>query len=64
MAQKVASSTKTNSPYESRAETEEAVERIHGHFKDIKAAITKEKAAKPSATADSDRRPKHPKFCV
>jgi hypothetical protein len=64
VAQKAASSTKTNSPYESRAETQEAVERIHGHFKDIKAAITKEKAAKTSAPADSDRRRKHPKFYV
>jgi hypothetical protein len=56
MSQKVARSTKKKSPYESRAETEAAVERIHGHFKDIKAAIAKEKAAKTSATADSDRR--------
>jgi hypothetical protein len=55
MPQKVARSTKTDGPYESRAETE-AVERIHEHFKDVKAAITREKAAKTSATADSDRR--------
>jgi hypothetical protein len=56
MPQKVARSTKTDGPYESRAETEAAVERIHEHFKDVKAAITREKAAKTSATADSDRR--------
>jgi len=56
MPQKVARSTKKNSPYESRAATEAAVERIHGHFKDIKAAITKEKATKTSATANPDRR--------
>jgi hypothetical protein len=54
--QKVARSAKTDGPYESRAETEAAVERIHGHFKDVKAAITKEKAAKISAPDDSDRR--------
>jgi hypothetical protein len=56
MPQKVARSTRKNSPYESRAETKAAVERIHGHFKDVKAAITKEKAATVSATAASDRR--------
>jgi hypothetical protein len=56
MRQKVARSTRKNSPYESRAKTEAAVERIHGHFKDVKAAITKEKAATVSATAASDRR--------
>ena len=56
MPQKAARSTKTDGPYESRAETEAAVERIHEHFKDVKAAITREKAAKTSATADSDRR--------
>jgi hypothetical protein len=56
MPQKVARSTRKNSPYESRAKTEAAVERIHGHFKDIKTAITKEKAATASTTADSDRR--------
>jgi hypothetical protein len=55
MAQK-AVSTKTDSQYESRAKTEAAVERIHGHFKDIEAAITREKAAKTSATTDPDRR--------
>jgi hypothetical protein len=56
MPQKVARSTKTNSPYESRAETEAAVERIHEHFKDIGAAIAKEKVEKTSAAADSHRR--------
>jgi hypothetical protein len=56
MAQKTGGPTKTDSPYESRAETEAAVERIHGHFKDIEAAITKEKAARTSASADPDRR--------
>jgi hypothetical protein len=56
MAQKAGRSTKTDSLYESRAETEAAVERIHGHFKDIEAAITREKAAKTSAIADSDHR--------
>jgi hypothetical protein len=56
MPQKVARSNKTDSPYESRAETEAAVERIHGHFKNIKAAITKEKSAEASATAGSHPR--------
>jgi hypothetical protein len=55
MPQKVARRAKTDGPYESRAETEAAVERIHGHFEDVKTAITK-KATKTSATADSDRR--------
>ena len=32
MSQKVARSPKANSPYESRAETEAAVERIHERF--------------------------------
>ena len=56
MAQKAGRSIKTDSRYESRAKTEAAVERIHGHFKDIEAAITREKAAKTSATTDPDRR--------
>jgi hypothetical protein len=56
MPQKVARSPKTNGPYESRAATEAAVERIHGHFKDAKTAIAKERAAKTSATEKSDRR--------
>jgi hypothetical protein len=57
MAQKVARSTETNSQYESRAETEAAVERIHECFKDIRAAIAKEKVEKISAAAaDSHRR--------
>jgi hypothetical protein len=56
MAQEVARSTKTNSRYESRAETEAAVERIHERFKDIRAAIGKEKVEKTSAAADSHRR--------
>jgi hypothetical protein len=56
MLRKVDRSTKTGSPYESRAVTEAAVERIHEHFKDIKAAIAKEKAAKTSAAANSRRR--------
>jgi hypothetical protein len=38
MSQKVARSSKANSPYESRPETEAAVERIHERFKDIRAA--------------------------
>ena len=53
MSQKVVRSPKANSPYESRAETEAAVERIHERFKDIRAAIAKEKAQKTSAAADS-----------
>jgi hypothetical protein len=57
MSQKVARSPKANSPYESRAQTEAAVERIHERFKDIKAAIAKEKAQKTSAAADSHPRP-------
>jgi FtsZ-interacting cell division protein ZipA len=58
MSQKVARSPKANSPYESRAETEAAVERIHERFKDIRAAIAKEKAQKTSAAADSHPRPR------
>jgi uncharacterized membrane protein YccC len=58
MSQKVARSPKANSPYESRAETEAAVERIHERFKDIRAAIAKEKAQKTSAAADSHSRPR------
>ena len=49
MSQKVARSPKANSPYESRAETEAAVDRIHERFKDIRAAIAKEKTQKTSA---------------
>jgi hypothetical protein len=52
MSQKVTRSPKANSPYESRAETEAAVERIHERFKDIRAAIAKEKAQKTSAAVD------------
>jgi hypothetical protein len=55
MAQKVARSTETNSRYESRAETEAAVERIHECFKHIRAAIAKEKVERTSAAADSHR---------
>ena len=58
MSQKVARSPKANSPYESRAETEAAVERIHERFRDIRAAIAKEKAQKTSAAADSHPRPR------
>ena len=57
MSQKVARSPKANNPYESRAETEAAVERIHERFKDIRAAIAKEKAPKTSGAADSHPRP-------
>ena len=57
MSQKVARSPKANSPYESRAETEAPVERIHERFKDNRAAIAKEKAQKTSAAADSHPRP-------
>jgi vacuolar-type H+-ATPase subunit E/Vma4 len=53
MPQKVTRSPKANSPYESRAQTEAAVERIHERFKDIRAAIAKEKAQKTSAASDS-----------
>jgi hypothetical protein len=56
MSPKVPRSTKANSPYESRAETEAAVERIHERFKQIRAAIAKEKVEKTSAAADSHRR--------
>jgi hypothetical protein len=62
MPQKEARSTKTNSPYESRAETEAAVERIHERFEDIRAAIAKEKVEKTSATADSHRRQRQSAF--
>jgi hypothetical protein len=55
MGQKVARSSETNSQYESRAETEAAVERIHECFKYIRAAIAKEKVEKTSAAADSHR---------
>jgi quinolinate synthase len=58
MSQKVTRSPKANSPYESRAETEAAVERIHERFKDIRAAIAKEKAQKTSAAADSHPSPR------
>ena len=51
MSQKVVRSPRANSPYESRAETEAAVERIHERFRDIRAAIAKEKAQKTSAAA-------------
>jgi hypothetical protein len=54
MPQKVARPTQTDSPYESSAETEAAVKRIHEHFTGIKAEIAKEKAGKTSA--DSPRR--------
>jgi hypothetical protein len=47
--------SETNSQYESRAETEAAVERIHECFKYIRAAIAKEKVEKTSAAADSHR---------
>ena len=57
MSQKVARSPKANSPYESRAETEAAVERIHERFKHVRAAIAKEKGQKTSAAADSHPRP-------
>jgi hypothetical protein len=56
MPQKGARSTKGRSPYESRAETAAAVARIHEHFKDVRAAIAKEKVKKTSAAADSHRR--------
>jgi ADP-ribosylglycohydrolase len=56
MSQRPARSTKANSPYESRAETEAAVERIHERFKQIRAAIAKEKVEKTSVAADSHRR--------
>lgn len=56
MPQKAARSPKTDGPYESRAQTEAAVERIRGHFKDAKTAIAKEEASKTSAPANSDRR--------
>jgi hypothetical protein len=58
MCQKVARSPKANSPYESRAETEAAVERIHERFKDIRAAIAKERVQKTSAAADLQPRPR------
>lgn len=51
MPQKGARSTKGRSPYESRAETAAAVARIHEHFKDVRAAIAKEKVKKTSAAA-------------
>jgi hypothetical protein len=57
MSQKVARSPKANSPYESRAETEAAVERIHERFKHVRAAIAKEKGQKTSAAAGSHPRP-------
>ena len=57
MSQKAARSTKANSPYESRAETEAAVERIHERFKQIRAAIAKEKLEKTSVAVDSHPRP-------
>ena len=56
MPPKVARPTETDSPYESRAETKAAVERIHEHFTGIKAEIAKEKAGKTSAATDSPRR--------
>jgi hypothetical protein len=56
MSQKAARSTKADSPYESRAETEAAVERIHERFKQIRAAIAKEKVEKTSVAVDSHRR--------
>jgi hypothetical protein len=56
MPQKVARPTQTDSPYESSAETEAAVKRIHEHFTGIKAEIAKEKAGKTSAATDSPRR--------
>ena len=46
-ASKVARPTETDSPYESRAETKAAVERIHEHFTGIKAEIAKEKQGRP-----------------
>jgi hypothetical protein len=58
MSQKVARSSKANSPYESRAETEAAVDRIHERFKDIRAAIAKDKAQKTSAAVDPHPRPR------
>ena len=57
MSQKVARSPKANS-IQSRAETEAAAERIHERFRNIKAAIAKEKAQKTSAAADSHPRPR------
>jgi hypothetical protein len=56
MSQQAARSTKADSPYESRAETEAAVERIHERFKQIRAAIAKEKVEKTSVAVDSHRR--------
>ena len=56
MPSKVARSARKDRLYESRAQTKAAIGRIHGHFKDVKAAITKDKVAKTSATADSDPR--------
>ena len=58
MSQKSSSFTKANNPYESRAETEVAVERIHERFKDTRAAIAKEKARTTSAAADSHPGPR------
>jgi ADP-ribosylglycohydrolase len=56
LSQKAARTTKANSPYESRAQTEAAVERIHERLKQIRAAIAKEKVEKTSVAADSHRR--------
>jgi len=58
MLKEVVRSHETGIPYESRAETEAAVERIHKQFQHTKEAIAAEKAMRASAAGDSaDRRP-------
>jgi hypothetical protein len=57
MPENAVRSDKTDMPYESRAKTEAAVERIHETFKRTKQAIAEEKAGEPSGAANSRVQP-------